>query len=115
MEMLIKFEYKFELPQFWIEKTYLTWMIVDIVEHQNKLYHIKGPWQGNHKYTNSPADKTDQIISSVGNRNQIGFYCAYFVDISGATDLQGDMLNAYLKTSHMRQVRKGIGWRISEL
>ena len=48
-EMLIKFEYKSELPQFWIEKTYLTLMIVDIVQHQNKLYHnfhIKDPWRG---------------------------------------------------------------------
>ena len=42
-QMLIKFKYKCEVPQFWIEKTYLTWMIVDIVQHQTKLYHMKGP------------------------------------------------------------------------
>ena len=44
-------------------------MIVDIVQHQNKLYHIKGPSEGNHKHTNSAAD--DRIISSVTSGNQI--------------------------------------------
>ena len=52
--MLIKFEYKFQLPQFCIEKTYLTWMIVDIVQHQNKLYHIKSTSEQNQQIF-SPA------------------------------------------------------------
>ena len=111
-EMLIKFEYKFELPQFWIEKTYLTWMIVDIVQHQNKLYHIKGPWEGNHKHTNSKADKTDQIISNVKQwksvivlLHSLHIFCGYFRSIRW---------HLYLKTSHMRHVMKWIGWRISE-
>ena len=107
-EMLIKFEYKFELPQFWIEKTYLTWMIVDIVQHQNKLYHIKGPWKGNHKHTNSTTDKTDQIISTRSNGNQ------FFVLLHSLHILCGFIRwHLYLRTSHIRHVMKWIGWSIS--
>ena len=90
-EMLIKFESKLELPQFWIEKTYLAWMIVDIVQHQNKLYHIKGPWEGNHKHTNSAADETDRIISSVTSGNQIIVSSEGAPIVMISWDLSGDL------------------------
>ena len=114
--MLIKFEYKFELPQFWIEKTYLTWMIVDIVQHQNKLYHIKDPWEGNHKHTNSTADKTDQIISSVGNGNQmiIFHFKWYYIILHVLCGYFWCNRFTRWKTSHMRDDgMKWIGWSIS--
>ena len=87
-EMLIKFEYKSELPQFWIEKTYLTLMIVDIVQHQNELYHnfhIKDPWRGT-----TAAQIQNQPNNFIGEYLGNQIHCSYLVDIF-ASAFQCDM------------------------
>ena len=77
--MLIKFEYKSEVPQFWIEKTYLTWMIVDIVQHQTNYITSRALERNHqHKFTNHPP--TFHISNSCNSGSkyrgkcQLGFH-----------------------------------------